>query len=94
MIIIIQNICSLVMKLNDEVLVHQLTPDNKIDSNIVLKCRGYLCFLCVSYVLFMCFFCSLYGLLCAITLLFVIIYLYHIISLIVCALYEHFSRSE
>ena len=81
--------------------MHQLTPDNKIDLNIVLKCHGYLCFLCAFYVLFMCFlcafyvfFCALYGLLCAITLLFVIIYFYHIISLIVCALYEHFSRSE
>ena len=77
--------------------MHQLTPDNEIDLNIVLKCHGYLCFLCAFYVLFMsflCVFCTLYGLLCAITLLFIIIYLYHIISLIVCALYEHFSRSE
>ena len=70
--------------------MHQLAPDNKIDLNIVLKCHGYLCFfMCFS----LCFLCALYGLLCAITLQFVI-YLYHIILLIVCALYEHFSRSE
>ena len=55
--------------------MHQLAPDNKIDLNIVLKCHGYLCFLCVFYVLF----CALYGLLCSISLLFVIINLYHII---------------
>ena len=71
--------------------MHQLAPDNKIDLNIVLKCHGYLFFLCAFHVLFMCFLCALYGLLCAITLQFVIIYLYHVILLIVCALYEHIS---
>ena len=59
----------------------------------------FMCFLCAFCVPFMCFYvllCALYGLLGAIALQFVIIhvYLYPIITLIVCALYEHFSRYE
>ena len=73
--------------------MHQLAPYNKIDLNIVLKCHGYLCFLCAFHALFMCF-CALYGRLCATTLQFVIIDLCHIKLLIVCALYEYFSRNE
>ena len=52
--------------------MHQLAPDIKIDLNIVLKFHCYLCMFGAFYVLFM-------GFLCAITLQFVIKYLYHII---------------
>ena len=70
--------------------MHQLAPDNKIDLNIVLKCHGYLCFLCAFYVLFVCllcaFMCSVWAFRCN------CIAICHYIF--VCALYEHFSRCE